>query len=500
MVSSNITKSYAFPNTLRILVLSSCNLTEFPYSIRNAVYLEILDISNNQIKGNLPQWISNVGTGSLYLLNISHNLLTHLDRTLPWKNLLFIDLQSNQLKGHLLNPPPSTIFISMANNQLFGEISSSICDLSSIEVLDLSNNSLSGNILSCLGKFSNTLSVLDLRMNNFTGAFPESFAKGNSLRTLNLNGNKLEGSLPRLLLNCEKLEILDIGNNQINGSFPFLLESLPELQVLILRSNRFRGNISSPKTRFPFRKLRILDLSNNGFTGRLPDKYFESFVAMTNARTGGLEYMGKQTLGGKYYQDSVTVVIKGFYTDLVKIQKMFITIDFSRNKFSGEIPRLIGKLHSLKGLNFSHNKLTGAIPTSLGNLSNLEWLDLSANQLVGNIPWQLASYLNQLQVLNLSSNKLEGPIPRGPQFDTFEENSFSENSGLCGFPLPKSCGGDTVPKQEGEHEEYDNAGISIDPMAMRMGFGSGLVIGISIGYMIFFSSRFDVWLKKRSRS
>ena len=101
--------------------------------------------------------------------------------------------------------------------------------------------------------------------------------------------------------------------------------------------------------------------------------------------------------------------------------------------------------------------------------------------------------------MDLSNNKLEGPIPQGPQFATFEEDSFEGNSGLCGFQISKPCTEeDTVPKEEGANEEHAN-GMSIDWKVVMMGYGSGLVIGISVGYMVFFSRRFDVWIMKRSR-
>ncbi|PON33232.1 LRR domain containing protein, partial [Parasponia andersonii] len=178
-------------------------------------------------------------------------------------------------------------------------------------------------------------------------------------------------------------------------------------------------------------------------------------------------------------------------------QTMFIAIDFSRNNFTGEIPKLIGKLNSLKGLNFSHNMLTGNIPASLGNLSNLEWLDLSSNQLVGKIPWQLAANLIQLQFLNLSMNKLEGPIPRSPQFNTFRDDSYSGNLGLCGFPISKSCSDDTTyqpssPTSQHESDEEDHVN-GFDWKIALMGYGSGLIIGISIGYIVLTDRAID-WL------
>nr|XP_048324106.1 receptor-like protein 33 [Ziziphus jujuba var. spinosa] len=435
---SKIFLNHTLPN-IQLLSLSSCNIKEFPYLIRASKYLFTLELSFNQIEGNIPIWLWNVSKDSLQYLSLSRNSLTGIQQ-LPWKSLFYLDLRSNLLQGCLPIPPPSKCILLASNNQLSGEIPSSICNLNYIAVLDLSNNSMSGKIPRCLGNFSDSLSVLNLGLNKLYGMIPLSFERGNSMRNLNLNGNQLEGSLSQSLLHCKNLEVLDIGNNKISGTFPYWLGSLPMLQVLILRSNRFHGSISSSlKSNLPFRRLRIMDVSDNEFSGNLPSKYFQSFMAMMDAQTEQMKYMGED-----YYKDSVVVTIKGIFFELVKIQTIFTTIDLSKNNFEGEIPELIGKLKSLKGLNLSHNKLTGSIPPSLANLSNLKWLDLSSNELVGGIPQQLTR-TTSLKVFNLLENRLVGPIPRGNQFETFDNSSYRENSGLCGFPLSKICNSSEAP-------------------------------------------------------
>ena len=105
-------------------------------------------------------------------------------------------------------------------------------------------------------------------------------------------------------------------------------------------------------------------------------------------------------MGGDLHQDSVSVTMKGLVMEMEHILNIFITIDFLKNNFDGEIPKSLGNLRSLKSLNLSHNKIFGNIPTSLGNLSHLEWLDLSSNYLSGKIPTQLTEIM-LLSTLNI---------------------------------------------------------------------------------------------------
>ncbi|ONI13607.1 hypothetical protein PRUPE_4G233100 [Prunus persica] len=454
---------------LSTLDLSFCNISEFPYFLRASPNLEALYLSHNRIQGNLPKWLLDVGKESLTYLDLSHNFLTGTVE-LRWKNLQYLDLRNNSIQGKLPIPPPSTFYFTISNNQLIGEIPPIICSLSFLQILDLSYNRLSGKIPQCIGNFSQRLSVLDLRKNKFDGIIPNTFSTRNVLRNLNLNGNQLEGPLPLSLLTCRELEVLD-------------------LQVLMLRSNKFHGGIGNPKTRFPFQNLRIMDLSNNQFSGLLPTKYFEHLTTMKNLQKQELQYMGEQ-----YCEDTVVVAIKGIEIEMVKIQNFFTIIDFSNNGFSGEIPNVIGKLKSLKGLNLSHNELTGTIPDSFGDLSNLEWLDLSSNALVGEIPEQLTN-LTSLGKFNVSKNRLVGAIPTGKQFDTFENNSYSGNIGLCGFPLSKTCVPHPSPPSSLQQEDdLDNVN-GFDWKIVLMGYASGLVIGISVGYLALSNGRSNGLLK-----
>ncbi|KAK8993426.1 hypothetical protein V6N11_033524 [Hibiscus sabdariffa] len=306
-------------------------------------------------------------------------------------------------------------------------------------------------------------------MNNFTGRIPPIYLEGGRLRSLNLNGNQLEGSLPKSLGNCKRLQVLDLGNNNLIGTFPYWLGRLPNLQVLVLRSNRFHGGMQDFNGTFSFSSLRMIDLARNEFTGRISPALFDNFKAMRDIHENktGPSYMGESYYDGIYYDDPII----------------------------GPIPKAVGELNSLIGLNLSHNSLTGNIPPSLGKLAALESLDLSSNKLQGRIPKQLTE-LTFLGVLNLSRNNLEGPIPLANHFDTFSNNSFGGNSGLCGFPLSKKCGNNVGSESPlstvAEDHESERA---LFWKITAMGYGCGLVFGFRMRYIVFTTGR-PRWLVK----
>ncbi|XVF03664.1 hypothetical protein REPUB_Repub05bG0012800 [Reevesia pubescens] len=486
---------------LKSLRLFSCNMTEFPDFLRTLENLYELDLSYNNIHGKISKRQSE-GWHSLGSIDLSNNFLTDIEHY-PWKNVETLNLGSNLLGGSVLVPPPSTRVFLVSKNRLKGKLPSSICSLQSLETLDLSENNLSGTLPNCLGAFSTTLKVLDLRRNKFHGNIPDSFVEGNMLQTIDFSSNDLDGPLPKSLMNCSGLQVLNVGNNKINDTFPHWLGALPELKVLVLRSNNFHGLIINSNNGSLFPNLQIFDLSHNEFFGSLPT-YFESFKSMMNSGNVGMRVDldvrecridNKCLQGGNSYNYhySVLVTMKGVDIIFERVLTIFATIDLSSNQFEGEIPEIVGKFNALIVLNFSHNNLTGCIPSTMANLTELESLDLSSNKLVGQIPTQLAS-LRFLEVLNLSQNQLVGPIPLGTQFNTFPNDSYAGNLGLCGFPLSYKCGNRTEAETPDFLEDADSESEFEWKVAL-MGYGSGLVLGISTGYIIFTLGK-PKWLVK----
>ncbi|XP_057512809.1 receptor-like protein 7 [Actinidia eriantha] len=506
-LSINVNESSlsSFPQ-LGILRLASCNMRKIP-PLLNQNRMIHLDLSDNQISGDIPNWIWNVGNGRLAHLNLSCNHLVDLERqyTIP-DTLSVLDLHLNQLRGEMPVLPPYTIYVdyssnnfsssipaeigsnliyaiffSVSNNMLSGAIPPSICKATFLQVFDLSNNKFSGTIPQCLIETNTmTLGVLNLRNNHLSGAIRGTFPQGCALKTLDLNGNSLEGQFPGSLAYCTKLEVLNLGNNNIRDIFPCFLKNSFTLRVLVLRSNKFQGGIDCRGVvNNPWPKLQIIDLALNNFSGHLLPKYFLRWKAMMidmGSAQPDLNHLRFEflNLNSFYYQDTVKVTMKGLEMELVKILTVFTSIDFSCNNFTGQIPDTVGALKSLYVLNLSHNALTGRMPPSLGHLSQLGSLDLSRNKISGSIPVALAC-LTFLSFLDLSHNQLVGRIPSSTQLQSFSETSFEGNEGLCGPPLT-NCRNSSTPPSINKLDSDSDAYIYI---SAAVGFVVGLGIFIA---------------------
>jgi len=495
-------------NLTQLSVLSLCytNLSgQFPSWIMNLTNLAYMDLSGNNLQGEIPNSLFKLE--NLETLYLFRNLLEgelELDKFLKLKMLIFIELSANKLSlisgknssnaslSHIqflglglcnlkeiptflqdlselsylfmpannINSFPSWMWgktnlrrLCVSYNSLTGSISPLICNLKSLMHLDLSFNNLSGMVPSCLGSSIQSLQTLELQGNKLSGLIPQRYMVASSLRVINLSNNNLHGQLPTEWVNCGMLEVIDVSHNQINDSFPCWLATLPELKVVALHHNHLYGSIRCPST-FSFPKLHIIDLSHNQFSGKFPWETIQNWKSMIASNESQLHYeiQSNITLSGRVswwsdgYSYSLTMFGKGTVLVYQNLQKVYylIAIDLSSNKFSGEIPVVMGDLTGLVFLNLSNNMLSGSIPSSLGKLSHLEALDLSLNRLSGNIPLQLEE-LTSLSYLNVSFNNLSGHIPQHKQFATFQNSSFMGNQGLCGNPLSKKCENDAGP-------------------------------------------------------
>ncbi|GLJ13529.1 hypothetical protein SUGI_0214420 [Cryptomeria japonica] len=161
---------------LQYLYLSSCNMDgDFPSFLSTQYNIRELDLSNNSLGGNIPDWLW--GLTSFNTLNLSCNQFGGklLSSKFGKLNAQYVDLHRNKLQGNVLVPYHDVQFLDMSENQFDGIISENIDDYGQSQ-----------------------LNYLSLANNNISGVFPHSICEGNHLEVLDVSNNKLTGNHPKL--------------------------------------------------------------------------------------------------------------------------------------------------------------------------------------------------------------------------------------------------------------------------------------------------------------
>ena len=311
------------------LMLSENNFSDlfsFLCDQSTASNLATLDLSRNQIKGQLPDCWKSV------------------------KQLLFLDLSSNKLSGKI--PMSMGALVNMEalvlrNNSLMGELPSSLKNCSSLFMLDLSENMLSGPIPSWIGESMHQLIILNMRGNHLSGNLPIHLCYLNCIQLFDLSRNNLSRGIPTCLKNWTAMSEQSINSSDTlshiywNNNTYFEIYGLYSFGGYTLDITwMWKGVEQGFKN--PELKLKSIDFSSNNLTGEIPKEV-------------------------------------GYLLGLV-------SLNLSRNNLSGEIPSRIGNLRSLESLDLSRNHISGRIPSSLSEIDYLQKLDLSHNSLSGRIP------------------------------------------------------------------------------------------------------------------
>ncbi|XP_059650387.1 receptor kinase-like protein Xa21 [Cornus florida] len=463
--SWQISSGFEKLTSLTYMNLSYADLTgQFPIGISGLTRSVSLDFSGN------------------YYLKLGNSNLKLLVQNLTELTELRLDGVNISSKGEewcqaISSSLPNLRVLSFSSCDLSGPLCSSLENLRSLSVIDLSQNNLSAPVPNFFANFTNltelllwysnlqgtfpenifhvpTLHKLDLSDNILLqGSFPEFFQNG-SLQTLILSHTNFSGILPNSIGNLQMLSTIDVQNCNLTGAIPSSMANLTQLVYLDLSYNMFIG----PTPSFS-KNLSYIDLSHNHLTGTVPSTHFEGLLNLVMINLS---------------QNSLNGSIPSSLLELPSLKKIYLEF----NQFDGQVDEFSNASSSLlEVINLSSNNLQGA--TSLGNLKKLESLDLSRNKLTGMIPTQLAS-LTFLSVLNVSYNLLVGRIPTGSQFQTFSEASFLGNPGLCGFALNTSCSDSKVaPNFEDGHSTSESEVY----LSAALGFIVGL--GIIIWPLVF---------------
>jgi Leucine-rich repeat (LRR) protein len=414
--------------------------------------MTVLNLDLNRLTGPVPTNINLLG--ELEVLIISDNLLTHtIPSSIGLLSLAALGLYNNSLTQgipeSLGNLTQMTAF-GLYENYLTGSVPSVFCEMKLMQYYNLASNFLNGSIPECLFGYEMLIGI-DFSYNLMTGRIPGPVVVNGSvvqlvnalqlwfdyntltgplptflcevtpnLQELYLYDNLLSGSIPSTIGESMGLTLLDLASNALTGTLPSTLQQLTKLQLLNVSSNQLSGLLSSllgsasSSTGYNYnatisQSLMYLDVSNNRFTGKIPDGLFSSnFVNLSEISSS---------------EQSTTTPIP------------LTVVDLSINCFHGSIPISLCQATNLgavlmnglgascpaswlENIKFLHGDVSnrfmqGGIPDCLWNMTSLKTVELAGNGLFGKLG-ELPSY-SILRDVSLDSNYIIGTLPRSWQ-------------------------------------------------------------------------------------
>nr|ADU60067.1 receptor-like protein 2 [Arabidopsis thaliana] len=487
--------------------------------------LRVLRAGFNSLSGEIPSEIYNLSELEQLFLPVNRLSGKIDDDITRLSKLTTLDLYFNHLEGDIpvgIGKLSSLRSLQLHINNLTGSIPLSLANCTNLVKLNLRVNHLGGSLTELDFSQFQSLRILDLGNNSFTGDFPDKVYSCKSLTAIRFAGNKLTGQISPQVLELEslsfmsfsdnkltnitgalsilqgcrklstliiannfydetvpinedfvapdgfpKLQIFGIGGSRLKGEIPAWLIKIKSLEVLDLSLNRFEGLIPGWLGTLP--NLFYMDLSDNLLSGELPKEIFHLRALMSQQAYDATE---RNYLELPVFVNPNNVTTNQQYNQLSSLPP---SIHIRRNKLTGSIPVEVGQLKVIHVLELLGNNLSGSIPEELSNLTNLERLDLSNNNLSGRIPWSLTS-LHFMSYFNVANNTLEGTIPRGSLFDTFPKAYFEGNPLLCGGVLLTSCKAPSQPPVTSTDEEDQE---------LKRTFIIGVVIGFFVSYCFY---------------
>ncbi|XP_076897175.1 receptor kinase-like protein Xa21 [Bidens hawaiensis] len=381
------------------LYLGNCNLHgSIPHSIYNLSLLNDLAAVENQLTGSLPQAI---GTMLPHLINLqlrNNNLTGRLPPSISnCSKLQLIELGANKFNGKVtinFAKLRDLSKLSLRHNNLYGhdademKFIESLYNCSKLLTLALNICNFQGMLPKSIGNLSNQLDTLNLLDNQLYGNLPSSIGNLVGLTTLHIGENRFTGNIPSTIGMLQKLQVVGLYENRFVGPIPDTVGNLSLLTNLYLSSNRLEGHIpislgncrhllllylddnklsgKIPKQLLQIQSLSItLDLSNNMLSGSLPTE------------VGELKMLSNLDLSYNNLSGRIPTSLSG----CTSISILYL----NDNLFQGMIPPSLSSLRGVVELDLSHNKLFGQIPRFLEHFS-LEYLNLSFNNFVGEVP------------------------------------------------------------------------------------------------------------------
>ncbi|KAK1364394.1 hypothetical protein POM88_039955 [Heracleum sosnowskyi] len=377
-----ISSEWLPPFQLQELSSASCNLgPKFPNWIRNQENIDHLDISNCQISDTIPIWFANLSS-VLQHLNLSSNKIRG-KFLFEFPYMQQLDLSSNYFDGPLPRVPPKCSRINLSQNKFSGTLHSlSLVKDLPLRFLDVSHNQLIGALPNNWMHFQG-LVFLNLGHNKFSGGIPTSIGHLTSLEVIILRNNKLHGELPASLKKLQQPRIsgtippcfgnftamiergTEVAQHNYSTSYDWIHKNYISYDTLLRNKIPIQPQHPDPLP-VPIPTYSYIDNVLARWKGQ-EFEYGRNFAYLKMIDLSTNELTGKLPLG---------------ITRLLELKGLNLSV----NSFYGNVPTEIGQLKLLECLDLSANKFSGKIPSSMSGLHFLAYLNISNNNFSGRIP------------------------------------------------------------------------------------------------------------------
>ncbi|KAL1555667.1 receptor-like protein EIX1 [Salvia divinorum] len=382
---------------------------QIPEFIGSMKELQHLSLHLSNFSGIVPPQLGNLT--HLRSLDLSGNYLRSIFPFIHGSVLETLVLYYNHFTGSMpdLRGLPSLTELNLRGNNFTGSIPLNIGQLSRLQVLDLSHNSLEGVASESHFSKLDKLKSLDLSFNSLILDIAPNWSPPFQLKIMRLGRCNVGPYFPKWLQTQTNLTYLNLDGANIADEAPWWLGSMfSRLEELSLSDNRISGTIQNLSSTF----IWYLDLSYNQFSGPIPllPPYADAIFLGGNMFSGSVSSICSTRHPDLQYLDLSNNQLAGELPNCWEKMSELEYLNLANNSFSGEIPRSLGSLHNLNILQMHGSGFSGELPSGLRHCQELSLLDVGGNKLTGEVPTWIGQ-LYQMQFLNFRENKLHGSVP-----------------------------------------------------------------------------------------
>ena len=427
---------------LKGLLLSANSISGNIAGIANLTRAEGIDLDQMQLSGTIPEGIGKLT--NLILLALSKN---NLHGTVPESfgqltNLEYLDLAHSNLHGTLpqgVNNFTKLLYMDIDTNNFEGP-APYFWNYKKLQDLFLFENNFEGTLSEEIGELSD-LRYLDIGGNLFHGPIPQSFSNLTQLQYIILTNNSLTGTVPFAdIAKFESLQYFIIGENFFTGPVSTPYWNQVDLTIIDISYNAFTGTLPAELMAQNL-ALHTFVAAFNNFQGYLSSEICNAtslkhlLIPGLSATETNVRYIWPLFFRRKYHLNTFQVAyMKGQLPACVYQMPNIVQIVAGGNGFIGDLPE-VALSPSLKSLDLSFNRISGTITSEM--VKNLVYIDLSRNAINGDLSgfndWKPQDTTNDHLVINktisANLNRLSGTVPTSltyiPQISILKGNVFS---------------------------------------------------------------------------